>query len=297
MDLSDVKVTTNETGANREVLAFYTEMPFDYRGDAAKHAASIRTTNPIDSYPVLKPLLKPKKSLNPFAQRQRTNVLEVGCGAGWLSNAIAHYYSASVQAIDFNPVAIERAKEISRILGTNVEFDVADLFLYQPETPAEVSISLGVLHHTNDCLGAVRRMFDDFTVPGGHSFIGLYHAYGRKPFLDHFSSLQSKGFSEDALLEEYRNLDSRFKDETHLVSWFRDQVLHPHETQHSLKELLPVMADCGMELKATSINRFQPIDSVEALLAQEIEMEKLARERLDAGAYFPGFFVILAKKT
>ena len=277
----------NETGANAEVLAFYKELPFNFRESTHEQARGIRKHNHIDAYPILKPLLA----------RNGRRVLEVGCGVGWMSNAIAHYYGCTVNAIDFNPVAIERARDISKALGTDVRFEVADLFTYEPETAADVAISLGVLHHTNDFLGAVRRMFDRFTAPGGHTLIGLYHAYGRKPFLEHFAAMKADGASEEALLDRYRQLNPSYTNETHLRSWFRDQVLHPHETQHTLAELLPVMAKCGMTLEATSINRFGPIDSIDAVVAQEKSYEGIAEERLREGKYFPGFFVVLARKT
>ena len=140
-------------------------------------------------------------------------------------------------------------------------------------------------------------MFDRFTAPGGHTLIGLYHAYGRKPFLEHFAAMKADGASEEALLDRYRQLHPSYTNETHLRSWFRDQVLHPHETQHTLAELLPVMAKCGMTLEATSINRFGPIDSIDAVVAQEKSYEGIAEERLREGKYFPGFFVVLARKT
>ena len=38
------------------------------------------------------------------------SVLELGCGAGWLSNSISYYYGAKVLGVDFNPIAIEMAK-------------------------------------------------------------------------------------------------------------------------------------------------------------------------------------------
>ena len=32
----------------------------------------------------------------------------------------------------------------------------------------------------------------------------------------------------------------KLEDELHLKSWFRDQVLHPHESLHSLEEVLNI---------------------------------------------------------
>ena len=73
--------------------------------------------------------------------------------------------------------------------------------------------------------------------------IGLYHKYGRKPFLSHVKKLKSKFKKlkkddfEDRMFAEYKKLDARNSDELNKMSWFRDQMLHPKETQHTLAEI------------------------------------------------------------
>lgn len=155
--------------------------------------------------------------------------------AGWLSNSIAYYYGLDMTAIDFNPDVIEKAKETSKILSVNVKFQCADLFKFSCE-PKDIVISVGVLHHTSDCLGGVRRCIE-LTRNGGGVFIGLYHKYARKPFLDYFKTLKEENSDEDFLFKKYRELDGRHADETQAKSWFMDQVLHPYETQHTLEEI------------------------------------------------------------
>ena len=72
--------------------------------------------------------------------------------AGWLSNSIAYYYGLDM-------TAIEKAKETSKILSVNVKFQCADLFKFSCE-PKDIVISVGVLHHTSDCLGGVRKCIE-----------------------------------------------------------------------------------------------------------------------------------------
>lgn len=282
---------TADSGANegriaQAVLEFYKELPFNYHGSPAAQANMIRAQDSVMAYPILKPLLRPG-----------IPVLEIGCGAGWLALSLRIHHQCDVTAIDFNPIAIARAIEVTQLLRQNVRFKVADLFSYQPDEPAELVISLGVLHHTADCLGALERLFDRFVRPEGHAFIGLYHSFGRHPFLQHFADLKASGASEDAMLAEYRRLHHRLTDDTFARSWFRDQVLHPHETQHSLAELFPLFDRCGMQLRATSINDFGTIEPRERLCALEREYERRAREELRKGEYFPGFFLCLLQKT
>jgi SAM-dependent methyltransferase len=277
---------TNETTyANREVLEFYKELPFNYQESVEQQVNAIKSRNSVLAYPVLAALL-----------RESTAVLEVGCGTGWLSNNIAYHYRSRVQAIDFNPVAVERARAVARSLELSTKVEVADLFAFRPERAFDVCVSIGVLHHTNDCHEAIRRVVERCVLPGGHAFIGLYHSYGRRPFLDHFREMQGNGATEDQMFARYRELMPQTTDDTHVRSWFRDQVLHPHETQHSLAELVPLFEEFGTDLVSTSINRFEPIKDIASVLAEERGYEAVSKQRLAEGRYFPGFFLVLLKK-
>ncbi|WP_295881129.1 bifunctional 2-polyprenyl-6-hydroxyphenol methylase/3-demethylubiquinol 3-O-methyltransferase UbiG [uncultured Thiohalocapsa sp.] len=275
-----------DTQASDAVLAFYKALPFNYQSSAEDQAAAVRRRNSLEAYPPLKPLLQPG-----------TRMLEVGCGSGWLSHAAAVHQGADVLGIDFNPVAVERARAVGEALGSAARFEVADLFLFRPDVAFEVVVSLGVLHHTIDCHAALRHVLRHCVARGGHAFIGLYHGPGREPFLRHFRDLRERGATDDELFAAYRALHPSLADDLHARSWFRDQVLHPHETQHTLAELLPLLQAEGTTLVSTSINRFEPIESVDRVLALEEGFRDLARQRLAEGRYFPGFFVFLVQKS
>ena len=273
------------TYANPDVLEFYKELPFNMQESVQQQVKTIKSRNSVLQYPVLVELLRPGVS-----------VIEIGSGAGWLSNNIAYHYRSRIRAIDFNPVAVERARAVAKELGVTVDFSVADLFLFRPEPKADVVVSIGVLHHTNDCFEAFRRVVDQCVAPGGHAFIGLYHSYGREPFLEHFREMQRRGVSEDEMFKRYCELMPQTTDETHARSWFRDQVLHPHETQHSLAEVLPLIEECNADLISTSINRFEPITDLKRVLEQEKTYEEMSKQRLRENKYFPGFFLVLIRK-
>ena len=199
------------------VLAFYEELPFNYRETVESSASAIRSQNSVAHYSVLPPLLL-----------ENTRVLELGCGTGWLSNGISFHYGCQVTGIDFNPVAIERAEEVASALHLDsVWFQQADLFEFRGEAPYDLVVSMGVLHHTADCHGAIRRACNDFVRIGGHVMIGLYHAYGRRPFLDHFAQMRKDGAGEEEMLDRFRRLHGQLTDDTLVVSWFRDQVWPP----------------------------------------------------------------------
>ena len=279
----------NKSYANSDVLNFYKELPFNYYEDLDIAAKSIRNTNFSNFYPVLPPILK-----------KGVKVLDVGSGVGWFVNVINfHYkeYGSSASGIDYNSTAIKRADEIAFRLGIKSDVAEKDLFRYKPKKRYDLVSSIGVLHHTNNCIYGLRHIFSHLVKPGGYAFIGLYHKYGRKPFLDYFDKLKMKGLNEDQLLEEFNVLFPGSDDKQHNLSWFYDQVLHPHETQHSLAELMPILHSEKMELVASSINKFELFRKEDELFEKEKQYYELAIQKIRKKIYFPGFFVFLAKKS
>ena len=109
---------TRAEHVSASVLNFYRQLPFNYYSSSDKQAASIRKNNSIESRVVLQPLLTPN-----------LRVLDVGCGAGWLSNSMGYYYEVDATGIDFNPVAIDRARRTAALLDSQAKFLQADLFI------------------------------------------------------------------------------------------------------------------------------------------------------------------------
>lgn len=270
-------------GARQDVLEFYQQLPFNVNSDPKTAAALIEKCNNVE-------YIYPNEPDLYLAE----TVLEVGCGAGWLSNSIAYYYQTDVTAIDFNNVAIESAEATAKILGTGVKFECADLFHYTC-APKDIVISIGVLHHTSDCRGGVERCIE-LTRSGGKVFIGLYHRYGRAPFLEYFESLKNQNFDEEYLFNKYRELDKRHLDDIQARSWFRDQVLHPYETQHTLKEIVEIFQKMNVKLVGTSINHYNEIESLEELYHMEYQMYDIGKRYLKDHNYYPGFFYVLGER-
>jgi SAM-dependent methyltransferase len=270
----------------QSVLEFYSHLAFNQTEMISDLVDEVRRTDPLDLYPCLRGLIKNK-----------VRVLEIGCGVGWFSNSLNLRHKAQVTGVDINPVAIERALLTASSLGTTNQFVVSDLFGYAPESKFPFVVSLGVLHHTYDCHAAIKRVCSEFVETGGHFLLGLYHEHGRRPFLDHFRLMSESGASNELLLSEFRRLRGSSIDSTHLESWFRDQVLHPHETQHTYAEVRALLKSQDFEVISTSINKFQPITSHEALEAKELEFASVSKQALADGRYFPGFFVVLARRN
>ena len=274
----------------KTVLDFYKDLPFNYYGSIEEQVKSVIQQSPIEQlYPPLKGLVTPSE-----------NLLEIGCGAGWATNSIANYYKKKILGLDYNPRAIERARSVGEKLGLPTEFLCQDLFVFSEEKRAkedcfDLIISLGVLHHTDNCIGAIRSICNNLLREKGHFLVGLYHKYGRKPFLKYFENLKKLNLSEEELLFKYKELHS-LRDESHLQSWFRDQVLHPHETLHTIEEIIQLLPELNCRLVSTSINRFKSIKDQENLIEEEKTLQKIAEKWLYEKRYFPGFFVFLLQK-
>jgi len=273
-------------GAVRE---FYEQLPFNYHGGVESSAQAVRNNPVASTYPDLHEHLRRARGLA---------VLELGCGAGWLSNTLALHYDARVTAVDFTARALERAREVAAALKVDgrARFVEGNLFEFASDTPFDLVLSVGVLHHTGDAPGGVRHAAS-FVAAGGSLYLGLYHAPGRRVFLDALQGLAARS-GEDAAFELYASLDRAHQgDPTLMRSWFRDQVLHPHETQHTLRETVAWLDAAGLELTSTSINRFEPLPAREALFALEQAYAERSRRALEVERrYFPGFFTAMARR-
>lgn len=282
---------TDGTGlsARPDVRAFYNSGPFNLRESPERHAASLRAGNSLLDYP---PLVA--------ALADQPRVLDVGCGTGWLVNGVSLRYGCAAHGIDASTVAIARARSVAGLLGVASSFEVADLFAYRPQERYGLVTSMGVLHHTDDCRAALSHLGKSFVGEDGAMFIGLYHAWGRRPFLAHFETLKRQRAGEESMFAAFRRLwrgaGRNDRDEALLRSWFQDQVLHPHETSHTLGEFLPLLDELGYELVSTSINRFGPPPGRDALPALEKQLELAGEKALAEGRYFPGFFAFMARR-
>jgi 2-polyprenyl-3-methyl-5-hydroxy-6-metoxy-1,4-benzoquinol methylase len=164
------------------VSEFYNELPFNYRKDSADHVNKIKESNHVSDYKDLDRLLRRPRL--PFVKTKIKNALEIGCGTGWFANSLAYYYGVNVKAIDMTEEAVERSKKVAGALNLdNVDYVVQDLFVYEDQAQYDLVGSFGVLHHTYDCKEAFFHI-SNFVKREKYIYVGLYHSYGRKVFLE-----------------------------------------------------------------------------------------------------------------
>lgn len=274
------------TFKNENVLNFYKELPFNIYGNKKSATDQIVKFNPLEIYPELKKIIEKYKKIK---------IIDFGCGGGWLVNSLSYHLNekADVTGVDFNPSVIKYANEIKSNLNLSSNFFCSDLFKFDREKKYDLIISLGVLHHTNNCKEAI-KCISQFGKKDSSLFLGLYHLYGRRPFLDYFKKMKNK--SENFKFNEYKKLH-KIDDEKKIYSWFRDQVLHPHETQHTFEEMISIFNSINYDIISTSINKFQKIDDYKKIIQKEKELELYSQKKIKNKEYYPGFFITIGKKN
>ena len=270
---------------NLDVLKFYEQLPFNVYGNLTTAENQIKKHDPLKVYPELKKI---------FLKYKKIKVIDFGCGGGWLTNSLSYHCGEDVQVtgVDFNPVAIDYANKLKLRLKLNSKFITSDLFTFDDAQKYDLIISLGVLHHTNSCAEAIRHICK-FGKLNSYLFLGLYHKYGRKPFLDYFKRIKNE--SDEFKFKEYKKFHN-IVDEKKLYSWFRDQVLHPHETQHTFEELIKIFKTAKYKVLSTSINKFEDIKSFKKIISDEKKLIYYAEKKIKNNEYYPGFFITIGKK-
>jgi SAM-dependent methyltransferase len=170
-------------------------------------------------------------------------VVEVGCGTGQLTNflSIAH---RSVIGVDACLNSLRLAHGFKTANGLD-RATFAQTNLFRPGLRAgffDVVISNGVLHHTSDCRKAFLTI-SRLAKPGGHVVVGLYSAFSRKLHYARRSLFRLTGVTGRVLDPHFGKVGAEGKRE----AWFQDQYCHPHETCHTLDEVLGWMDEAGMD--------------------------------------------------
>jgi SAM-dependent methyltransferase len=221
-------------------------------------------------------------------------VLEAGCGTGQLSNFLGMSPKRKVFAGDVCLNSLRLGKAFAdRFKIRNVGF--LQMNLFRPpfrDGVFDVVVSNGVLHHTGDCEGGFRSLLAKVK-PGGHILIGLYNSYGRLPTLWKrwaFRTFGPKLYFLDPRLRDWNKEPERIK------AWFMDQYRHPHETRHSMGEVLRWFKRYGVEfvngtphLDGTAFTEnerlFQPHSKGTALTRSVVQSGMLLSGGKDGGLY------------
>jgi SAM-dependent methyltransferase len=230
--LFDVSDTSNKDGVTDRVHAFYERHPFpDYEAfdDLAGLMEKAREG-------IFARLLDDQI---PYGVR----VLDCGCGTGQLSNflSIAH---RTVFGTDMAVNSLQLGEDFRNRYQLDRAFFL-QMNLFRPVFPAEsfdFVICNGVLHHTPNVRGGLETLAG-LARPGAFLIIGLYHRFGRL-----MTDLRRGIFRLAG--GQLRFLDPRIR-KNQLGSrkeeaWFADQYQNPHESKHTISEVLDWTRELGL---------------------------------------------------
>jgi SAM-dependent methyltransferase len=213
---------------------------------------------------------------NPFMKRlldavgSNKLVLECGCGTGQWS----HFLSLNnnhVLGIDLSLSSLRLA--VDHKVRNNVprsSFVQMNIFeLGVKDESFDVVISSGVLHHTKDAPRAFASIVRK-AKPGGIVVVGLYNWFARVPTAARARMIGLLGPNIDYVVR------NRIRDPRKAETWIKDQYYNPHETWHSIDEVMGWFDQNGV----TYLNCEPPIlgaKSVDGLFAATEPGSRTAR--------------------
>ncbi|MSO54348.1 MAG: class I SAM-dependent methyltransferase [Rhodospirillales bacterium] len=218
-------------------------------GTVTTRVRSFYEENPFPNYEGMELFseLVNKGKKNPFSANllrsigYNKRVVECGCGTGQLSHFLQLNHN-QVLGVDMSIGSLKLAmehKRRNRLLRSNfVQMNLFDLAIKSGSF--DVAITQGVLHHTFD----PKRAFTEVvrTVkPGGIVVVGLYNRWGRIPTWIRSKLIGVLGPQIDFVVRR------RIRDRTKSETWIKDQYFNPHESWHSVDEVMKWFADTGIE--------------------------------------------------
>lgn len=208
--------------------------------DITTRVKSFYEENPFPSYEGLEEFgeLVNKGSTNAFSSTlldaigYNKLVLECGCGTGQLSHFL-QLNNNHVLGVDMSISSLQLAVEHklrNRLPRSGfAQMNIFDLAL--KDNSFDVVISHGVLHHTRDARQAFASIVRKVK-PGGIVMIGLYNRPARLPTWIRSKLIKTLGPRIDYVVR------NRIHDARKADIWVKDQYFNPHETWHSIDEVL-----------------------------------------------------------
>lgn len=243
IEVTDEGLRCRETG---EVFPLLRGIPSLYHpspeegADVTARIRSFYEETPFPSYEGLEEYgeLVAKGQSNPFSRNlleavgYNKTVLECGCGTGQLSQFLQLNNNHTL-GIDLSLASLGLAVEHkTRNQLPRANFCQMNIFeLAIKDNSFDVVISHGVLHHTFDA----RRAFASIVKkckPGGFVMVGLYNRPSRFPTWVRSKLVNMFGYKIDYVVR------NRIRDARKAEVWIKDQYFNPHETWHSIDEVM-----------------------------------------------------------
>lgn len=225
-------------------------VPIEGEGeDITARVKSFYEENPFPNYEGLEDFgeLVNKGNHNPFSKNllkavgYNKLVLECGCGTGQLSHFL-QLNNNHVLGVDMSLGSLRLAVEHKNHNGLErCGFAQMNIFnLAVKDQSFDVVISHGVLHHTFDANRAFAHLVKKVK-PGGIIMVGLYNTYARVPTWIRARLIGLFGPKIDYVVR------NRIRDTRKAEVWIKDQYHNPHETWHSIDQVMDWFEEFGVE--------------------------------------------------
>jgi len=227
-------------------------------------------------------------------------VLEVGCGTGQLSNYLGISYRTLFGTdLCLNSLRLANDFKIKNNLN-RVGFYQMNLFrpIFKEES-FDLVICNGVLHHTSNPYGGFQSVAR-LVKKDGYILLGLYNKFGR--FVTDIRRVIFFLFKDNfKFLDPYlrrRDIGDKKK-----LTWFMDQYKNPHESKHTIGEVLNWFDTAGFELQSgipsPSLDLFGPNFR---LFEKHERGNKFSHglvqlQLIFTGSREGGFFILIGKKN
>ena len=272
-----------------QIKAFYEENPFPKYDDFDSAASLIDKARQGLFAKLLDEQI-------PFGAR----VIECGCGTGQLTN----FLSIANRTVFGTDLCINSLKLATAFKEENdlqrAHFLQMNLFrpCFKPGT-FDLVISNGVLHHTSDPFLGFSSI-SKLVRPGGYLLVGLYHQYGRLA-----TDMRRWLFNatNDRLLFLDRHASDRKVSAAKRRSWFMDQYKNPHESKHTVGEVLGWLEKIGFDFvhAIPKTVPFAQLEEGERLFKPERVGGPVERLLVNLGMMITGhreggFFIIIGRR-
>jgi len=179
------------------------------------------------------------QAISPFA-----TVLEVGCGTGQMTNFLSMVSTRTLIGVDMSIASLTLGQTFAcEHELANAHFLQGNIFaLPLKEQSVDILICSGVLHHTPSPKEGYRELLKRVK-PGGIIIIGLYNRYARIPLGIRKCIFRYTGKTMRWLDSHMRRCDV---DQSKKEIWFADQYHNPHESWHSIDEVLHWFDETGV---------------------------------------------------
>lgn len=242
--------------STEEVFPFIRGIPSLYKpapreqADVTNKVRSFYEEHPFPSYEGLEEFgeLVGKGNKNAFTRRLLKSIgynkliLECGCGTGQLTHFLQLNNNHTL-GIDLSLSSLALAMEHKqRNQLTRTAFAQMNIFeLAVKDAAFDVVISHGVLHHTFDARGAFAQIVKKVK-PGGIVVVGLYNYIARIPTWIRAKLIRILGSRIDFVVR------TRIHDARKADIWIKDQYYNPHETWHSIDEVIEWFEESDVEV-------------------------------------------------